>query len=99
MYLQVKVFQRFIGLGVPVLEYYMKCLKESNNYLQAPTLQIKPILQTFHINLSKIPGHLCAHRCDCMHIHTQDTEQPSGKPLHISLRKKGYNSRQKKIPH
>lgn len=49
MYLQAKVFQRFIGLGVPVLEYYMKRPKESNNNLQAPTLQIKPILILINI--------------------------------------------------
>lgn len=41
-----------------------------------------------HTHLSKIPGHLYAYRCDCMHVHRQDTEQPSGKPLHIDLRTK-----------
>lgn len=100
MYLQAKVVQRFIDLGVPILEYYMKCLKESNNNLQAPTLQIKPILKMFHIHLSKIPGHLYAYRCDCMHVHTQDTEQPSGNPF-TSASEKGsqFKTEKKKNPH
>lgn len=98
MNLQAKVFQRFVGLGVPVLEYYMKCPKESNNNLQAPALQIKPILKMFRIHLSKITGHLYAHRCDCGHVHTQDTEQPSGKPPHISLRTKVTRQDKKRKP-
>lgn len=96
MNLQAKVFQRFVGLGVPVLKYHMKCLKESNNNLQVPTKQIKPILKMFHIHLSKITGHLCAYRCDCTHVHTQDTEQPSRKPPHISLRTKATMQDRKK---
>lgn len=95
MNLQAKVFQRFVGLGVPVLEYYMKCPQESSNNLQAPTLQIKPILNMFHIHLSKPAGHLYAHRCDCVHVDTQDTEQPSGKPP----QNKGHKARQKKKTH
>lgn len=77
----------------------MKCPKESNNNLQAPTLQIKPILKMFHIHLSKITGHLYAHRCDWVHVHTQDTEQPSGKPPHISLRTKVTRQDKKENPH
>lgn len=51
MNLQAKVFQRFVGLGVPVLEYYMKCPKDSNKNLQAPTVKIRQqhtTAPTFH---------------------------------------------------
>lgn len=67
MNVQAKVFQRGLEvLGVPVLEHYVKCLRESSNKLQAPTLQIKSILKMSHLQLPKIIGHLYAYIC----IHT-----------------------------